>query len=590
VRSLGRAGPGEARVLANRLWGATETLFMSLRLNPGIGKTEIAIFTEALLGDLRFEKERELSRIDATGPEDQMFPVGTIAQAYEMDAKATQTALAKNDLAAGDAIVSAFLEDGGTDLSPEDRRLLARAAMRVLSQTEEEAARRIRTEILPHLSTRAAWGNADIARRDALGTGVQPSGSDLNPVEEARSGKGAAVNTPLSVAAGAHVGSGAPVRNRAMIFSALWLSYEADKISTHEWTAPVARQNRSSRKLFIAICGDKPLECYGTLDASTFRSIVLGLPKYYDRAAKYRAMYEADDLAGIVAAAKEAGAKTLSLATFNRHYSALNPLWEFGIRHEALPAGSTSIFKNQFVKRPKKKESAVRDFEQRPMWTDEHLAAVFKQPLFLGCHSRHFCCEPGPNVFRDERYWGILLGAHTGMRREEIFQLKVKHIRMDDDSGIWHADLFSEGLRLKDSGSPRYVPLHRNILDLGFIAARVEGRNPEDMLFPEARASVSDGKHGDLFGKWFGRWRLKFGVPKGMDFHSLRHTVATKLWRTGFSIPFAEEIIGHESAGRRSEFSRYNKKQTLEILDTAIQKIEMPVDVAALKAAIAIGG
>lgn len=557
VRSLGSIGPGEARVIVNRLWTATETLFMTLRLNPGVSKEEVAAFCGRLLDDLRFDTERELGRLKVEGDPAESFPLVFTAEAYELDAESGRAALARNELAVGRRLLDTYFGDAVVELEEDDVVMLARAAMRVRSQADDEAAARIRKEVLPHLAPVAAFGS-DLPRATA-----------------------AVATTDKATPAAGAVG----LRNAAMPFSELWPKYVADRILIGSWSAPIARQNEASRKLFLMVCGDKPMGGYGTLDAAEFRTMVLGLPRYYDRAAAYSAMYRDGDLAGIVAAAKAADAPTLQSKTYNRHYSALNPMWAFAVTHEALPEGAKSIFDKNFIKQPKKKDGGIQEFEKRPMWPDVWLKTILAAPLFHGCYSRVFSRIPGPCVYRDERYWGILLGFHTGMRREEIFQLEVRHVRCDEETGIWHFDLFTRGLRLKDTGSPRYVPLHPNLHKLGFIDERVVGRSPNERLFPEAKASMSDGKYGDLFGKWFGRWRKLLGVPEDMDFHSFRHTVATLLVRSGCSIPFAEEFIGHESAGRRSEFARYNKGQTLRILQDAIDKVILPIDVDAFIAA-----
>jgi integrase len=554
IRSLGRVAPSEARVLNHRLWSATETLFMSLRLNPGISREEVEAFSKRLLGDLLFDTERNLAGIVLNPRDEDNFPIVTYAEAYEVDAEEARVALARNDLSIGRRLLAKHFGDAAADLSDEDQRMLARAAMRTLVEADSLAARRVREEILPHLSPVAAYGGSAAA-----------------------SGQGAA---PEAMTARSQ-------RNASTLFSVLWSDYVANQIAIKAWTEPVARQCESSRRLFVAICGDKPMGDYGPLDGTTFRTMVLGLPTTYDKSPSYRDFYKSGDIVGLVAAAKAVGAETVKPKTFNRHFSALNPMWEWAIGVEALPPGAASIFANLFVAQKKRKEGGERASEQRPMWTTPHLATILSTPLFLGCRSRLFCRNPGENVFRDERYWGILLGVHTGMRREEIFQLRVKHVRRDEESGIWHVDLFSPGLRLKDSGSPRFVPLHANILELGFIEDRILERDPEAMVFPEAKASKADGKFGDLFGKWFGLWRRHYSVPDAMDFHSFRHTVETLLVRSGCTRAIAEEFIGHEDGDRRSEFSRYNKGATLEILKASIDKVAFPVDVAALNAAFA---
>lgn len=106
------------------------------------------------------------------------------------------------------------------------------------------------------------------------------------------------------------------------------------------------------------------------------------------------------------------------------------------------------------------------------------------------------------------------------------------------------------------------------------------------MLFPETAGSLP-GKHGDDYGKWFHRYRREAcGAEEDEDFHGLRHTVATLLSRAGVSVVHAEEFVGHEDTERRSEFARYNKGQTLELLKGVADKLVLPINIDALLAAV----
>jgi len=82
----------------------------------------------------------------------------------------------------------------------------------------------------------------------------------------------------------------------------------------------------------------------------------------------------------------------------------------------------------------------------------------------------------------------------------------VKHIQKVTDprrKDIFFVDLKAAGLRLKCKDSRRWVPLHDDFLALGFFEARVQGRAPDDHLFPELRASAAYGAYGDKLGQRF---------------------------------------------------------------------------------------
>ena len=169
------------------------------------------------------------------------------------------------------------------------------------------------------------------------------------------------------------------------------------------------------------------------------------------------------------------------------------------------------------------------------------------------------------------------------MRREEPIVLKVRHVKQKDS--IWYFDLLDDEIvpLLKDVGSPRHVPIHKALLELGFIEARVIGRRPESALFPEAVSHSEIARHGDPFGKWFLHFRRFHGVddPK-LDFHSVRHTVISRLLDAGVPENHIEEICGHESASRRSEIASYDHGRLLGILKLAIDRLTIPFDTSCL--------
>ena len=183
-------------------------------------------------------------------------------------------------------------------------------------------------------------------------------------------------------------------------------------------------------------------------------------------------------------------------------------------------------------------------------------------------------------LIRDALYWGVLIAVLSGMRREEICQLRVQHVATDAATGIVYFDLKAPGLELKNRESKRWVPLHDDLIALGFLTDRVEGRAPDDLLFRELRGQDN---FGDKLGKMFTRYRKNLNVYQHLlDMHSFRHTVSTQLTRAGVSQAHAEEITGHRSEARRTAFARYDKKATLRILKDAVDTLVLPVDLALL--------
>jgi hypothetical protein len=99
------------------------------------------------------------------------------------------------------------------------------------------------------------------------------------------------------------------------------------------------------------------------------------------------------------------------------------------------------------------------------------------------------------------------------------------------------------------------------------------------------KISACDRKYGDNFGKWFVHYRRRIGTPDDCDFHSFRHTCTTLMDRAEVHRSHREELIGHESEDRRSDFKRYRKPALLTLLKAAVDRINTPIDIEALLAA-----
>ncbi|MFW0926169.1 tyrosine-type recombinase/integrase, partial [Vibrio parahaemolyticus] len=125
-------------------------------------------------------------------------------------------------------------------------------------------------------------------------------------------------------------------------------------------------------------------------------------------------------------------------------------------------------------------------------------------------------------------------------------------------------DEVREGQRLKNNNSRRLIPIHRTLLDLGFIEF-INNINHE-RIFPELKQE-RDG-FGTAASKWFGRFKTKLGFGKGYDFHSFRHTVATQLKNADVSAVIAGELLGHGQ--NNITYDRYGKSINIRKLEQVI--------------------
>jgi integrase len=127
------------------------------------------------------------------------------------------------------------------------------------------------------------------------------------------------------------------------------------------------------------------------------------------------------------------------------------------------------------------------------------------------------------------------------------------------------------------------VPLHPELIRVGFLDYVAETTaSPKDQVFPELKPGGKDQKLGYYFSKEFSRYRESIGVRRrGLDYHSFRHGVTTKLYEAGVSEAFVDLLTGHESGGESRR--RYLKGISLPQLRAAMERVQWPeVDLSGL--------
>jgi integrase len=150
------------------------------------------------------------------------------------------------------------------------------------------------------------------------------------------------------------------------------------------------------------------------------------------------------------------------------------------------------------------------------------------------------------------------------MRREEICQLSPRDVRKEQD--VWFFDIHErEDNSVKTDTSTRWVPIHKEVLEAGFLDY-VKARANNERLFdvsPNQRGFL-----GDAVGKRFSR-RLDRLKIEG-SFHSLRHTFKTACRRALISEDIHDRLTGHSngSVGRT-----YGSFEILQTLKASIDKV-----------------
>lgn len=179
----------------------------------------------------------------------------------------------------------------------------------------------------------------------------------------------------------------------------------------------------------------------------------------------------------------------------------------------------------------------------------------------------------------DEDWFDSLPNALTELRkgRRDMLQRvleaaeSLEHYSYDDAPAAASA----APIPALTTSSPLGVPLHSELIRLGFLDF-VDSRKDGSRLFPDYSYTANGG-----YGRNLGRWCNESFLPKlgikqpGLVFHSLRHTVVTRLGQSGVAETIVQCIVGHARSGVTQEVY-FREGYTLEQLKEAIDRFAVP--------------
>jgi integrase len=190
------------------------------------------------------------------------------------------------------------------------------------------------------------------------------------------------------------------------------------------------------------------------------------------------------------------------------------------------------------------------------------------------CASAKFETRPEAHTVHTALPWASLIACYTGMRREEICQLRVADIQQRD--GVKFFDIHNGGTnKLKSKSTARCVPIHSELIRAGLLDY-VTGLPKDSRLFPSLKLRPSKGKVGADLGDAFRDYRRSVGVDRdGLNFHSWRHTVGNTLDRAKVEQTDAARVLGHKIGG--ISFAVYSHDGPgLQRLQDIVEKIVYP--------------
>ncbi len=176
---------------------------------------------------------------------------------------------------------------------------------------------------------------------------------------------------------------------------------------------------------------------------------------------------------------------------------------------------------------------------------------------------------------RYDRFWIILIAVLHGFRKTSIVNLRERHIRPDEQTGIFCFDLTkdSELLLTKSDNMRALIPIHPLLHQIGFVEWLIKNKtNDNTKLFADSP---------DTFGSWFNGlnkvsgWNYEYITKDDKKtFHSFRHYFTCCMDELEVSEKQKNEMSGHAGTARgrdvRSKF--YLERTRVKSMDTTFYK------------------
>ena len=351
------------------------------------------------------------------------------------------------------------------------------------------------------------------------------------------------------------------------LFGALTREFEERQVREGAWNNPRTRITMHARLEGLAelIGGHRPLSSLTRADFNALRDQLRSYPKNRHRLRATRNQ----PLSQIIQSGKY---EPLNARTAKKFFELARALISYahdqGYLKENLAAGLT--FSTKGAPSPRKRTYTPRQIEQ-----------LLNGPVYT-------LKAPPRWRLNDYRFWLPLLGLYSGARLSELCQLQLGDIR--EELGVWVISISSSGARqLKTVDSERLVPLHKVILEAGFLEFHQQrldatGSNLSAPLFENIRV------HGDLSpGHTASRWyRGSDKDDKGylgqcglgedeLTFHGLRHTFIQQFRRQKLDMLIGKALVGHAD---RSTTGGYGDCYPSYVLKEELDKIDFEASTA----------
>ncbi|WP_027709132.1 site-specific integrase [Zooshikella ganghwensis] len=317
--------------------------------------------------------------------------------------------------------------------------------------------------------------------------------------------------------------------------STLYEKYEAEKIALN-WGSKAADDYKTAFAALLDILGDIPINQLGHEQATKYVEKILNYP-----ARRTLGVNSKKSLEELIAS----GVPNITARTAKNHVTRINTFFNWLKMKRYIPENYLSGLA------PKGKQTSTK----KEAFSKNELRTIFSTSPFKD-DSR---CTPW-------RYWVPILALYTGARLEEIAQLHASDVQIEND--IYFIHIHDDGdNQLKNDSSKRVIPLHHDLIKLGFLnlVKEQEGKR----LFNLNKVS---GKYGKRVTNWFTKFKRGLGFSSSKVFHSFRHSFRDAAVEAGIPSEHVKALLGH--AQKDITHGVYGSGFSLCLLNESLQRVD----------------
>jgi len=338
-----------------------------------------------------------------------------------------------------------------------------------------------------------------------------------------------------------------------------------------KWASPsTKKQYDGLLDIFEKIFGDQDMDLYTEEQAIRFETCIRTMPSRWLQSEKTRIL-SYDEVIKL-------NKPTVTKDTADGHISKIKAFFS---RAKILNYATDNIFQAIEIDRNVEKTS-------RDSFTEEALTVLFNEDNFLDFQKEGF----------PSHYWVPLLAVFTGARRAEMFYLVVDNIYQSDE--IWVIDITNESIEdefeqkdssniskpksIKNKPSKRQIPIHKKLIDLGFLQFVDERRKDtkDQRLFKEYPITKVEAGGGFTynFRKWIDKLKANLDpkqaeelFPKFRTLHAFRHLFISETREQEMTETVSRKLTGHAVPGANDTHNTYGRRASQNLQRRRLVKL-----------------